>query len=167
MHALSLSLPRSQAQPPGMESDGQPAVDATIAGAVERGASSENFDLSANVDSGDDREVDPALFKMEAIMSERGCTFDEAREIYNREKMLEAGIDPDSGLSTDPKAVHSSEAFAAVFDEGSAVEDLTAFGQRSQPGHEGQWPPLVRVRARARETKAYWRAQSNTFGAGL
>ena len=42
-----------------MESDGQPAVDATIAGAVERGASSENFDLSANVDSGDNREVDP------------------------------------------------------------------------------------------------------------
>jgi hypothetical protein len=30
--------------------------------------------------------------------------FDEARLVYNRRKMLEAGIDPDTGLSLDPKA---------------------------------------------------------------
>jgi hypothetical protein len=150
---------RVRPQNAGMESDERSPADATISGAVERGATSDNFDLSANVDRGDGREVDPALFKMEKIISERGCTFDEAREIYNREKMREAGIDPDSGLSTDPKAVHSAEAFAAVFDGSSAVVDPRFNGSTAA---RAQWLLL-----RAGSTRAYWQAQSDTFGPGL
>jgi hypothetical protein len=88
----------------------------SIAAAVDRGMTGEHFDLSANVDRGDERQVDPALFAMEAIMEREGCDFDAARLIYNQQKMREAGIDPETGLSLDPKAVTNVEDFERVWE---------------------------------------------------
>ena len=31
-------------------------------------------------------------------MKSEGCNFDEARLIYNKRKMIEAGVDPETGL---------------------------------------------------------------------
>ena len=76
-------------------------VDMSIGAAVDKGLSNENFDLSQNLRRGDQRQVDPAIFEMEGIMKEQGCDFDTARLIYNQRKMLEAGLDPETGL---PKA---------------------------------------------------------------
>ena len=88
---------------PGAGSSGAVLVDESIAGAVERGMNSDNFDFSGNVAKGagpqsnlpllvrfrppltdcfcfqDQRQVDPALFEMEAIVQREGCNFDEVR----------------------------------------------------------------------------------------
>eukprot|EP01047_Picozoa_sp_COSAG01_P123162 COSAG01_NODE_52074_length_349_cov_1.032000_1_plen_93_part_10 len=93
-----------------MDTPPAPAVggrghDASIAAAVERGLTGEHFDLSANLRKRDAREVDPALWAMEEIMQRDGVDFDTARLAYNQQKMREAGIDPETGLSLDPKAV--------------------------------------------------------------
>ncbi len=73
-------------------------VDMSIGAAVGKGLSNDNFDLSENLRRGDQRQVDPALFVMEGIMAEQGCDFDAARLIYNQRKMIEAGLDPETGL---------------------------------------------------------------------
>ena len=96
-----------------------PGEGISLQDATERGLASENFDLQDNIERGDTREVDPAVLVMEQIMAEQGVSFDEARTIFNRQKMVEAGIDPDTGLSLDPKAVTSEEDFARVFDDGA------------------------------------------------
>ena len=70
----------------------------SIATAVEKGLSTENFDLSENLRRGDERQVDPALFVIEEIMAVEGCDFDSARLLYNKRKMVEAGVDPETGL---------------------------------------------------------------------
>ena len=88
----------SKESPARAESGRKDAVDTTIAAAVAKGLSNENFDLSDNLRRGDNRRVDPALAVIEGIMSERGCDFDNARLIYNQRKMVEAGIHPETGL---------------------------------------------------------------------
>lgn len=123
-------------------------ADATIAAAVEQGLTSENFDLSQNVANNDTRLVDPAVHAMEAIMEREGCDFDEARNLYNRQKMLEAGIDPDTGLSLDPKAVTNAEDFERVFSE----------------GQEGQQSFSQRAAAKIAKAKAWWVSLIGIFG---
>ena len=73
-------------------------VDMSIDAAVGKGLSNDNFDLSENLRRGDPRKVDPAIFVMEQIMAKQGCDFDTARLIYNQQKMIEAGLDPETGL---------------------------------------------------------------------
>lgn len=75
--------------------------DMSIGAAVGKGLSNANFDLSENLRRGDQRQVDPAIFVMERIMAEQGCDFDTARLIYNQRKMIEAGVDPETGLALD------------------------------------------------------------------
>lgn len=76
-------------------------ADMSIGAAVGKGLSNANFDLSENLRRGDQRQVDPAIFVMESIMAEQGCDFDTARLLYNQRKMIEAGIDPETGLALD------------------------------------------------------------------
>ena len=132
----------------GGRGGGEPA-DASIKAAVDKGLSGANFDMSENVAKGDEREVDPALFAMEAIMEREGCDFDAARLIYNQEKMREAGIDPETGLSIDPKAVTNPDDFERVF-AGPASDGLGA-----------------RLRTKVEQTAAWWRRQSELFGFGF
>eukprot|EP01050_Picozoa_sp_SAG11_P008437 SAG11_NODE_744_length_7406_cov_2.773231_1_plen_961_part_00 len=126
-----------------------PGSDSSIASAVESGLTSDAFDLSANVARGDERQVDPAL---EAIMQREECDFDTARNLYNRQKMSEAGIDPDTGLSLDPKAVTSTEDFERV---------STSTGGAEVPA---QGAPCGRALAKAAKTKAWWVRQCDIFG---
>ena len=79
-------------------------------------------------------------------MEREGCDFDAARLIYNQEKMREAGIDPETGLSLDPKAVTNPDDFERVF-AGPASDGLGA-----------------RLRTKVDQTAAWWRRQSELFG---
>ena len=122
----------------------------SIQTAVDQGMSSQNFDLNANVARGDTRGVDPAMRVMQTIMRERGCTFDEARNIYNQRKMIEAGIDPETGLSTDPKAVTSEAEFNRVMDQPAAGGG----GGGGVAGLPEKW-------------KQWWIKQAGFFGWGM
>ncbi|KAJ1945251.1 hypothetical protein EC988_005801 [Linderina pennispora] len=68
------------------------------------GLSSHNFDISVNIDDGDER---PGLDSDEVrhIMETRGVSFDKARLIRQQIVMRSNGIDPATGLPLDPKAV--------------------------------------------------------------
>jgi hypothetical protein len=141
-----------------MDDPSAPAVgggghDASIAAAVGRGLTGEHFDLSANLRKRDAREVDPAVWAMEAIMERDGVDFDTARLAYNQQKMREAGIDPETGLSLDPKAVTSTQDFERVF---SAVD-----GDGGGDGGSG-W-----LRGRALAVRRWWAAQVRAFGLGF
>ncbi|CAN6674385.1 hypothetical protein TRVA0_052S01024 [Trichomonascus vanleenenianus] len=73
------------------------------------GLSSLNFDLSTNIASGDARQGLDASAKKEIqrLMRQRGIDFDEAREIFTKQRFSEHGIGPD-GRPLDPKAVFFS-----------------------------------------------------------
>jgi hypothetical protein len=123
-------------------------ADATIAAAVEQGLTSDTFDLSENVANNDTRLVDPAVHAMEAIMERENCSFDEARNIYNKQKMREAGIDPETGLSLDPKAVTNPEDFERVFSEGASSGSADGLVPRAvaRLAHAKKWwVNLVRI----------------------
>ncbi|KAJ2841870.1 hypothetical protein GGI22_007743 [Coemansia erecta] len=68
------------------------------------GLSSQNFDISINIDDGDTR---PGLDSEEVrrIMEEHGVSFDKARLIRQQRLMGRNNIDPETGMSMDPKAV--------------------------------------------------------------
>ncbi|KAJ1955130.1 hypothetical protein GGI12_005631 [Dipsacomyces acuminosporus] len=70
----------------------------------EDGLSSQNFDISINIEDGDSR---PGLDSDEVrhIMETRGVSFDKARLIRQQQLMERNAIDPDTGLPLDPKAV--------------------------------------------------------------
>lgn len=75
----------------------------------EAGMSSESFNLSENISSGDSRQgLDSnAKNEIKRIMKRRGVTFDEARAIYTNNRMQKHNINPD-GRPNDPKAIFFS-----------------------------------------------------------
>eukprot|EP01134_Creolimax_fragrantissima_P006569 CFRG6569T1 len=72
-----------------------------------QGMTSESFDLEANLRSGDERGVSSGIDTIEHIMHQRQITFDEARYEYIKFQMYMFGVDPDTGLPLDAKAVVS------------------------------------------------------------
>jgi hypothetical protein len=84
---------------------GRPASSSvSIAGAIDAGLNSPSFSLDGNLRAGDRRRVsiDPRLAE---AMQQDGVGFDEARFRLVQRQMQDAGIDPQSGLPLDPKAV--------------------------------------------------------------
>lgn len=81
----------------------------TFAGDVEAGLSSDTFDLSGNVASGDARAGldDAAKREILAIMKKRRLKFDQARQVYMEQRFSANGIGPD-GRPRDPKFVSFS-----------------------------------------------------------
>lgn len=77
---------------------------------MESGLTSEEFDLSGNVEDGDDRFGLDGTSRAEVkrIMKRMTCTFDQARLIFLQDKMRRAGIDPQTGLPLDAKFVSFS-----------------------------------------------------------
>ncbi|CCG84596.1 protein of unknown function [Taphrina deformans PYCC 5710] len=82
----------------------------SFAGDIESGLTSEDFDLSRNVEEGDGRVgLDgPGRAQVQRIMRTKRCTFDQARLILLQDKMKRAGIDPQTGLPRDAKFVSFS-----------------------------------------------------------
>ncbi|KAK6465970.1 hypothetical protein DFJ63DRAFT_311050 [Scheffersomyces coipomensis] len=70
------------------------------------GLSSSNFDLEANVNSGDQRKglSTEAKAEIKTIMDNQGISFDEARLQYTRSQLNENNIDS-NGMPKDPKLV--------------------------------------------------------------
>ncbi|KAI9503250.1 hypothetical protein GGI25_004260 [Coemansia spiralis] len=68
------------------------------------GLSSQNFDITINIDDGDTR---PGLDSDEVrgIMEEHDVSFDKARLIRQQRLMKHNDIDPATGMPMDPKAV--------------------------------------------------------------
>ena len=83
-----------------------------IADVVGRGLESDSFSFAENQKLGDTRTVDPAMLEIEAIMAADGVGFDDARVKLNQNRMRANGIDPETGLSTDPLAVTPRDARA-------------------------------------------------------
>ncbi|KAF5592711.1 hypothetical protein FPANT_5299 [Fusarium pseudoanthophilum] len=81
----------------------------SFAGDIEAGLSSNTFDLSGNVDSGDSRAGldDAAKAEVLAIMKKRRMNFDQARKVYMENRFKANGIGAD-GLPRDPKFVSFS-----------------------------------------------------------
>lgn len=73
---------------------------------IEDGLSSNTFNLSYNITSGDSRQGLLAFAKEEikSIMRNKGLTFDEARLEYTQQELSRHNIDKD-GLPRDPKLV--------------------------------------------------------------
>ncbi|KAJ1836005.1 hypothetical protein LPJ63_000633 [Coemansia sp. RSA 2711] len=68
------------------------------------GLSSQYFDISGNISSGDSR---PGLDSddVQRIMEEHGVSFDKARLMRQQQLMARNQIDPRTGMPLDPKAV--------------------------------------------------------------
>jgi len=81
----------------------------TFAGDMEAGLTSANFDLAANVESGDGRAGldDAAKAEVLKIMKRRRLKFDDARRVYMENRFKQNGIGPD-GRPRDPKFVSFS-----------------------------------------------------------
>ena len=79
----------------------------TFADDVERGLTSDTFDLTLHNLAQDDTR--PGLSEGDQIleiMREMGCTFDQARLIRQQRMFRAHGIDPQTGLPLDPKAIY-------------------------------------------------------------
>jgi hypothetical protein len=76
---------------------------------VEAGLHSADFDMTGNIEGGDERSGLDENAKREVlkIMKRRGVNFDEARRIYMERNFRKAGISAD-GLPKDPKFVSFS-----------------------------------------------------------
>ncbi|KAG4303021.1 hypothetical protein PCANB_000640 [Pneumocystis canis] len=74
---------------------------------LEAGFSSETFNIYQNIQDGDQRAGlnNQAKKEIHSIMKEQNCGFDEARTIYSQRCMKCHSIDPNTGKSTDPKAI--------------------------------------------------------------
>eukprot|EP00128_Syssomonas_multiformis_P002221 Colp12_sorted_trinity150504_noHs@4511 len=72
---------------------------------IAAGLSSETFDLTHNVSNQDNRKGLDNADEVKELMEKNGVTFDEARLILTRQRMLEHGIDPDTGCPIDTKVV--------------------------------------------------------------
>ncbi|KTW26100.1 hypothetical protein T552_02995 [Pneumocystis carinii B80] len=77
---------------------------------LEEGFSSKTFDLYQNIENKDSRAGLDSCSKEEIyhIMNKYKCGFDEARVIFNQERMKYNSIDPQTGKPTDPRAVFFS-----------------------------------------------------------
>lgn len=72
---------------------------------IEEGFSSATFNAQQNVDEEDTRAgLGDEKYVIRDIMQREQVDFDEARLIYTEQRMREAGIDPSTGLSSDPRA---------------------------------------------------------------
>ncbi|KNC87775.1 hypothetical protein SARC_00147 [Sphaeroforma arctica JP610] len=73
------------------------------------GLTSSNFCLNENVEQGDERSglCDKEAAFISEIMAQKGISFDEARFELTKRRMRENGIDPETGLPLDERAVHS------------------------------------------------------------
>jgi len=81
----------------------------TFSGDIDAGLSSDNFDLSGNVEAGDSRRGLDQAAKAEVlkIMKKRRMTFDQARKAYMENRFKANGIGAD-GRPRDPKFVSFS-----------------------------------------------------------
>ncbi|KAI9797734.1 MAG: hypothetical protein M1835_006906 [Candelina submexicana] len=81
----------------------------TFAGDVEAGFSSNAFDLSSNVSSGDSRAGldEQGKREVQKIMRSRKVGFDEARRMFTEQRFAKHNIGPD-GRPRDPKFVSFS-----------------------------------------------------------
>ncbi|KAK1769299.1 protein precursor [Phialemonium atrogriseum] len=93
----------------GFGSGAYSRLSSSFRGDMEAGLSSSNFDLGANVESGDSRGGLDAAAKAEIlrIMKRRRMRFDEARRVYMEQRFAANGIDAD-GRPRDPKFVSFS-----------------------------------------------------------
>lgn len=72
------------------------------------GLESDTFSLKGNLrENSSAGLVDTEAAVLLDLMDDGACSFDEARLLLTRKKMLAANIDPDTGLPMDPKAVSS------------------------------------------------------------
>lgn len=85
-------------------------VDSSFQADLEDGFSSNTFDLYQNIENDDARAGLDNLAKEEIyrIMNKYKCDFDDARVIFNQERMKCNSIDPQTGKPTDPRAVFFS-----------------------------------------------------------
>lgn len=76
---------------------------------MEAGLSSTDFDLSNNIETGDERRGLDRIAKREVlkIMKRQHVNFNEARRIYTERRFAKNGIGPD-GRPRDPKFVSFS-----------------------------------------------------------
>ena len=74
---------------------------------VINGLESDTFSLGENIDSKDERRGldDDSAAEIAEYMRKHRCSFDDARLEMMRNRMREAGVDPDTGLPLDPKAL--------------------------------------------------------------
>ncbi|OAA34425.1 protein precursor [Metarhizium rileyi] len=81
----------------------------TFAGDIDAGLSSNNFDLTGNLESGDSRAGldDASKAEVLKLMKKRRMTFDQARKAYMETRFKANGIGPD-GRPRDPKFVSFS-----------------------------------------------------------
>jgi hypothetical protein len=81
----------------------------SFAGDAELGFTSEDFDLSGNIEDGDERAGldDAAKREIRRIMKRRKVNFDEARRMYTEQRFAKNDIGPD-GRPRDPKFVSFS-----------------------------------------------------------
>lgn len=76
-------------------------------GDVEAGLTSSNFDLTGNVMDNDKRQglEENSKRAIQKIMKKKKLGFDDARRVFNEQRMKAMNIDPKTGLPLDPKAV--------------------------------------------------------------
>ncbi|EEH11429.1 conserved hypothetical protein [Histoplasma capsulatum G186AR] len=81
----------------------------SFTGDMEAGLSSTDFDLSNNIETGDERRGLDRIAKREVlkIMKRQHVNFNEARRIYTERRFAKNGIGPD-GRPRDPKFVSFS-----------------------------------------------------------
>ncbi|KAF9916359.1 hypothetical protein BX616_003991 [Lobosporangium transversale] len=80
--------------------------DSTFEQSIEEGLSSSTFDLHQNLLDGDGRQGLENANEIRRIMKKHRCNFDQARLIYQQNQMRANGIDPQTGVPIDPKAVY-------------------------------------------------------------
>jgi len=81
---------------------------ATFSSQAAHGLSSGNFDIEENnLEAGDSRTgLDEAgALEVHAIMQQQGISFDEARLVRHKRILQQNGVDPQTGLPLDSKAV--------------------------------------------------------------
>ncbi|KNE95337.1 hypothetical protein PSTG_11321 [Puccinia striiformis f. sp. tritici PST-78] len=69
------------------------------------GFDSNEFNITHNLSQDDHRQLD--IEEVRRIMLQKKCTFDEARLIRHKRHLKRNGIDPDTGLPMDKKAITS------------------------------------------------------------
>ncbi|KAF9409821.1 hypothetical protein BGZ94_001843 [Podila epigama] len=75
---------------------------------LEQGLSSSTFDLRENVLNHDHRQGLENTDEILELMQDHGCDFDQARLLRQQRQLAAHNIDPQTGLSLDPKAVSFS-----------------------------------------------------------
>ncbi|ORY52687.1 hypothetical protein BCR33DRAFT_711933 [Rhizoclosmatium globosum] len=98
-------LPRCLPHQPSPSSTSSLSHVVTFAAARAAGLESENFSLEANRDDTRLGVAKDAADELQRLMDHHNCGFDEARLLLVKKQMRENGVDPDTGLPLDPKAL--------------------------------------------------------------